>query len=352
MDPNFRALAELARIHNERETAAFPRLADLLVQFRWSSASDARDKVYGLLGLVTADDRQLPDFGQTDLYNTSVTKCYTLVTFDLLKRSQDLTLLVHCSTPTFIVRDQTLPSWVPEWQYDMEKLPPPPWRAKRTNPYHRRSDIRSVVYRGYRASGDSQLPDVELRNGRILALHGKTVGRLATVCRPIGYLHQTVHAETPRGMLRPRVPASQLEHITSQFWSLDITALTSVAVIVVHNFLRRGAGVEILLEYSALANSNDTWLGDDARPRDPLHVMFDTLTLGRRGRDTIQSRFSDTPGEDMVHKATRELRAQHRWLRWNHVLQLLGLPAIRTHFPTVYYFFVGWNYFYWSRVPV
>ncbi|KAK4100775.1 hypothetical protein N658DRAFT_507455 [Parathielavia hyrcaniae] len=101
-----------------------PSLAQLLVQFRWSQASNPRDKVYSLLGLAPAGDRGLVGGDAGDLYTISTLECYTRVIIALLRQTRDLTLLVHCLTPACLTRRPDLPSWVPDWGYDASMLPP------------------------------------------------------------------------------------------------------------------------------------------------------------------------------------------------------------------------------------
>ncbi|KAK4198913.1 heterokaryon incompatibility protein-domain-containing protein [Triangularia verruculosa] len=59
MGPNFRALNDMTRMEQIGEPPVTYGLSDLLVQFRWSSAKETRDKVYGLLGLLSQSQRDL-----------------------------------------------------------------------------------------------------------------------------------------------------------------------------------------------------------------------------------------------------------------------------------------------------
>ena len=56
-----------------------PRLSELLAPFRWSRASDPRDKIYGLSGLIPAHDRELIGVNSEDMYTISIAECYARV---------------------------------------------------------------------------------------------------------------------------------------------------------------------------------------------------------------------------------------------------------------------------------
>jgi hypothetical protein len=96
--------------YNNRTVMAFTPLKQhfvtfttLLVACRFRSATDPRDKIFGLLGLV-------PDLVLHALqprYDESVDKTYIRIAFALMGESQSTLLLSH-TIPN-------LPSWVPDW---------------------------------------------------------------------------------------------------------------------------------------------------------------------------------------------------------------------------------------------
>ncbi|EEU42374.1 uncharacterized protein NECHADRAFT_79878 [Fusarium vanettenii 77-13-4] len=87
-------------------------LMELLIQCRFRQASDPRDKVYALLGLIDADaDKSASSFAIEADYRLSTSQVYCHAARKLLLQSGDLNVLGAC-TPT---TNLELPSWVPDW---------------------------------------------------------------------------------------------------------------------------------------------------------------------------------------------------------------------------------------------
>lgn len=83
-------------------------LLSTLANYRHYNASDPRDKVYALLGLVTEHDYNAirPD------YTIGYPELYLKVAKYFVERHRSLELLGYCSPA---LKDKTLPSWVPDW---------------------------------------------------------------------------------------------------------------------------------------------------------------------------------------------------------------------------------------------
>ncbi|KAL1649111.1 hypothetical protein SLS58_001683 [Diplodia intermedia] len=90
----------------ERRT---PELLDLLRLGRNREATDDRDKVFGILGLLRPEEEAviIPD------YSMDVTELYVHCARTILTSSRDLRLLTSCLGPA---QSQSLPSWVPDWR--------------------------------------------------------------------------------------------------------------------------------------------------------------------------------------------------------------------------------------------
>jgi hypothetical protein len=86
-------------------------LLDVLSRFRFTSATDKKDKVFALLGLVS-DDLGIP----VD-YSQSVVDIYTDTTRRLIHASRNLDIICQSQWETFGNTERTigLPSWVPDF---------------------------------------------------------------------------------------------------------------------------------------------------------------------------------------------------------------------------------------------
>jgi hypothetical protein len=94
------------------------RLVFLLARFRSRFCLDPRDKVYGLLGLCSGDEKNLivPD------YSTPVSVVYEHATFKVIERSRSLEVFSQfCprSIKNTGMLASKLPSWVPDWTLEM-----------------------------------------------------------------------------------------------------------------------------------------------------------------------------------------------------------------------------------------
>ncbi|KAI1085329.1 heterokaryon incompatibility protein-domain-containing protein [Whalleya microplaca] len=84
-------------------------LLPLLLRFREFSATDARDKVYGLCGLADASKREDPFLNIN--YEKDKEEVYREVAITILRKSGNLDIL---SVPR-LLEPTAMPSWVPQW---------------------------------------------------------------------------------------------------------------------------------------------------------------------------------------------------------------------------------------------
>lgn len=178
-------------------------LTHLLGRFRWSKATNARDKVYGLLGLVTSGQ----DNPVTNLsYTKEVEKCYRDAILDIIRSSGSLDVLQLSRKPPGLSTISAqhaldLPSWVPYLQLDADDVDPAvdlsqlgaigvqSWPdvgtyCSQDNPWHQQ--WRSLCFS---ASGDSSIAEDDVwckEDGKTLVVEGyafdqvKAVGEMQT----------------------------------------------------------------------------------------------------------------------------------------------------------------------------
>ncbi|KAG7288234.1 hypothetical protein NEMBOFW57_007764 [Staphylotrichum longicolle] len=213
---------------------------------------------------------------------------------------------------------------------------------------HCMSDTRPEIYRGYRASGDSQCPTLILRDGpsgRALVLRGMTAGRIATVCRALEIHHQYARLEHPKGIPEPRPPASWNEfsgEATAQFLRtlLFYPSLPRLLMWPVTTY-KKGTALAIFLEWARLAEAHRH---SEGRADDDLTAMFITLMKGRRGCDFFHHPLTDRPPQDLITEMVNEFRALSDALRWNPLLRLMDLLGFNRYFPNLHWLMLGFSY--------
>ena len=101
----------LKQLLSGRSSDSAPTLLDLMADYRQHKASDARDKVYGLLGISQTED----DFFRSIEVNheAPASDLHTRVARFFIKQQGNLDLLKHCCGQGLKI----LPSWVPDWSY-------------------------------------------------------------------------------------------------------------------------------------------------------------------------------------------------------------------------------------------
>lgn len=344
LDSNFRALLELRRLCHEEKLATRPQLANLLPQFRWSRATNPKDKIYGLLGLAQSHDCDLVEVD----YKISPSECYTRVMFALLQQSRDLSLLIYCNTPSFIHSDLVLPSWVPNWSFDSSNLPSPRRGLSEGNLYHRLSAIKKDIYEGYQASGNSECPTPKLRDGpdgAVLILRGLLTARISQVAPAMQLHHQLLQVKGMCEVYEPVPPFSWEEFLNHYWgrlvWKMLTTRFIPSFFLFSWNCYRKGAALDVLLTSASLAQSPETWLGKEG---DPLKVLFITMMKGRQSHKYIQDRVKGAFSDDIIQEMADEFQNFQNSLRWNLLLKLVTLVGISRLFPSILFSLLGLSY--------
>ena len=100
-------LQMVKKYHDVRGRGCWPHPRNVLAEGRQLNATDPRDKIYGFLALIhPAFVKNLkPDYEHT------VEQVYIDCSISFMQLDQRLDLLSHCNWTS----DQTIPSWVPDW---------------------------------------------------------------------------------------------------------------------------------------------------------------------------------------------------------------------------------------------
>ncbi|KAK0748903.1 heterokaryon incompatibility protein-domain-containing protein [Schizothecium vesticola] len=132
-------------------------LLDVLARFRWVEATDPRDRIYGLLGLVNEEHIISVDYGKTP------EEVFTDVSVFMIRRYGNLDILCQSPWSDLVYRLPSLPSWVPDF----------------TCPGH---PIPLFAQRSIFNAGDTTpLTRCEVRSGRELLLSGVYIDRLGPI---------------------------------------------------------------------------------------------------------------------------------------------------------------------------
>ncbi|KAF2715953.1 HET-domain-containing protein [Polychaeton citri CBS 116435] len=114
----YRSIASIDQLEAQPNPAI--RLLHLLARFHDWEATDKRDKVYGLLGLVGDGGS---DLGMVADYSLGVAETYTKAAIVILHRTKDLKILGRCIANVGGLIEG-LPSWVPDWSNTAEAAMP------------------------------------------------------------------------------------------------------------------------------------------------------------------------------------------------------------------------------------
>lgn len=96
-------------------------LYDLLSHFRWSMATNPRDKIYGLLGMANnGSEHPLTNIS----YSEDIEQCYRTSILEEIKSSGSLDILQLCRKPSGLkeVSKSDFPSWLPDLALDASDL--------------------------------------------------------------------------------------------------------------------------------------------------------------------------------------------------------------------------------------
>ncbi|KAN0094266.1 HET domain containing protein [Hyaloscypha variabilis] len=148
------------------------RLLELLIHLRMHEATDDRDKVFSVLGLL---DTSLEDLGVLPDYQDSWPSVFKKTAASIIENSRNLDVLGVSSTNHLGDSSPALPSWVPDWRYN--KWIPQPFRTDALG-----NNRRTSASQGTKAS------PIFLGRRDILVLSGHPIDSIAAfaeVLRPV-----------------------------------------------------------------------------------------------------------------------------------------------------------------------
>lgn len=182
-------------------------LLELLIKCRFRQASDPRDKVYALLGLL---DGHASALGIEPEYGLSTSQVYRLAAKKLLLHSDHLDLLGAC-VPT---ANRELPSWVPDWS------------VTASGPQPLAHDARGRPRQTHASRGTRATPRFLGDDGDILVLAGHELATITDLSPVLHHLYRDT-ASYPiikRGdTLLERLSAlgQMFAHLLRVFWDLS-----------------------------------------------------------------------------------------------------------------------------------
>jgi hypothetical protein len=146
---------------------------NLLQRWRYREATDPRDKVYALLGLLPHNHLPFPSI-QSCSYNISPALLYSRVTLDLIWLERSLRPLVGFRGEPHVTPD--LPTWaldLTRYNYGIKRRPWEWWKHS-----HR--------YKVFTSSGNRPLECASLSNDTVLSLKGVFVDKIVDVGMVLG----------------------------------------------------------------------------------------------------------------------------------------------------------------------
>ncbi|KAK3360913.1 hypothetical protein B0T24DRAFT_585965 [Lasiosphaeria ovina] len=145
------------------------RLLFLLEKTRDRRATDPRDKIYGLLGLIEDSPDPVVDIAPD--YERDVTHLYAGVAMRFIRHQQSLHVLLNHEIKPEAAGSHTLPSWVPHWG------------ATYGSPTPNLIKYRLSQYNAW-PSGAGRMPELSA-DSRALSVTGKYVDRITDVTRAV-----------------------------------------------------------------------------------------------------------------------------------------------------------------------
>lgn len=165
---SWKAFLALSATRERTQTKVFAPLSDLLFAHRRCKASDPRDRIYGIMGLVSKEN-EMPAVD----YEAIPLSVFIDTTVNMILHSKNFDIL-GLVAPAKAGRPANLPSWVPD--YGDHQVPHP--ITKRGNFY-----VTSNPQAAAKFAATGQSRRLFKTNGRILILFAQVVGQIEEVAQ-------------------------------------------------------------------------------------------------------------------------------------------------------------------------
>lgn len=274
-------------------------LLDVLLRLQDFQATDQRDKVFALLGIVDSQSHYVqPD------YTISVNECYMQAAASIVKAKRNLSIF-NVPSPSEAQRDANLPSWVPHWNRSAPASSEIPFRSFFD---YSITELREI--------GVAKAPDFPCARGSLVDLARLDSANLGVLSLS-GILEDSIHlTKDVLSISSPTTAEIERAHgLTLLRLILDTT-------------IKNGSYLETLQQWKEFARSQGPYSGEDW-----WHVFCSTITFGEAVKD--------------METSSRQISASWKSVLGGSVSRALGRP-VRAAFPQLHLLIKGVLFVYTS----
>ncbi|KAF2811771.1 uncharacterized protein BDZ99DRAFT_280498 [Mytilinidion resinicola] len=271
---NFRAVASI----HARDTSRPPaqQLLDLLIQFRIRDATDPRDKVFSLLGLVS----DVEELGLTPDCRASAASLYCKTAISILSRSTCLDLFGLAVTSSKSDLGQSLPSWVADWSFT-KSIPKPFMLDARGEP--------RLTSTSWNTTASIKFPDMDTA-----VISGHFVDTIASVSDPLIDLHDDGNWFVDDDFFAKTEQLENPEHTSLRGIYRTVRNSAGAVKFTLGEIFRVVDQIEVFLRWENLAQAGDKNGPTTTRTREEhMAIYWQTLCTGTMpdGYDTTEELF-------------------------------------------------------------
>lgn len=272
-------------------------LLDVLLRLQDFQATDQRDKVFALLGIVDSQTHSVQPN-----YTISVNECYIQAAASIVKAKRNLSIF-NVPSLSETQRDANLPSWVPHWNRDAPASSEIPFSSFFDYSMAELKDVGVAQARDFPCSGGSLVD--------ITRLDSASVGVLPLS----GILADSIHAT--KGVLSifaPTLAEIEMAHGSSRLR------------LFLNSIIQNGSYLETLQQWKEFAMSEGPYSGEDW-----WHVFCSTITFGEAAKN--------------IETSSQEILASWKPVLGGRFSRALGRP-VRAAFPQLHLLMKGVQFLY------